>query len=137
MTRSLSETILTSTLEGMNIFIPPHYLINMKTKPWTFSKDMPRPSAETLNDPIFQAIWECIKTWDVNVPEYYAGYCGANGSHVQLILNALDAVYVNQFMNDPKPLPELKEEPTVQEYGAKHCGQLYLFAAQEKNEANI
>jgi len=30
-----------------------------------------------------------IRTWDVNVPEYYNGYCGANGSHVTLIYNAV------------------------------------------------
>ncbi len=52
---------------------------------------MPNPTSEQLNDPLFTAIWEVIKTWDVNVPDYYEGYCGANGSHVALILNALNA----------------------------------------------
>jgi hypothetical protein len=52
--------------------------------------EMPNPTKETLNnDVFFEAIWQCIKSWDINVPEYYQGYCGANGSHVQLILNAL------------------------------------------------
>ena len=50
---------------------------------------MPNPTFEQLSDPAFEAIWNVIKTWDVNVPEYYQGYCGANGSHVVLILNAL------------------------------------------------
>lgn len=58
-----------------------------KTKPLD---DMPNPTAEDLQyDPQFEAIWQVIKSWDVNVPEYYYGYCGANGSHVMLILNAL------------------------------------------------
>src|SRR5260221_3085322 len=52
---------------------------------------MPNPTSEQLNDPLFTAIWEVIKTWDINVPEYYEGYCGATGSHVALILNALNA----------------------------------------------
>ncbi len=50
---------------------------------------MPNLTEEDLNDPIFEAIWQTIKTWDVNVPEHYHGYCGANGSHVKLILDAL------------------------------------------------
>src|SRR6266851_1141715 len=53
---------------------------------------MPNPTFEQLHDPTFEAIWDVIKTWDVNVPEYYQGYCGANGSHVVLILNALKEV---------------------------------------------
>jgi len=50
---------------------------------------MPDPTAEDLADPIFEAVWQAIKSWDVNVPTHYAGYCGANGSHVMLILAAL------------------------------------------------
>jgi len=50
---------------------------------------MPNPTQEQLSDPVFNAIWQTIKSWDVNVPEYYRGYCGASGSHVVLILNAL------------------------------------------------
>lgn len=50
---------------------------------------MPNPTAEQLASPEFEAIWQVIKSWDVNVPEFYEGYCGGNGSHVALILNAL------------------------------------------------
>lgn len=57
----------------------------------SFKKSLPNPSKKTQDAPEFNAIWNCIKTWDVNVPEYYEGYCGANGSHVQLILNAIKA----------------------------------------------
>lgn len=52
-------------------------------------KEMPNPTPEQLHDPLFTAIWEVIKSWDIDVPEYYAGYCGANGSHVMLLYNAL------------------------------------------------
>jgi len=57
-----------------------------------FIKPMPSPTAIDLVSPEFNAIWEVIKSWDVNVPKYYDGYCGANGSHVMLILNALGKI---------------------------------------------
>ena len=40
-------------------------------------------------DPRFNAIWECIKGWDIGIPDEYGGYCGATGSHVRRILKAL------------------------------------------------
>lgn len=52
-------------------------------------RNMPNPTEEDLESPLFEAIWQCIKSWDVNVPAHYAGYCGANGSHVKMILNAI------------------------------------------------
>lgn len=53
---------------------------------------MPNPSEADLVDPLFEAIWQATKTWDVNVPAHYVGYCGMNGSHVMLILNAIRAM---------------------------------------------
>jgi hypothetical protein len=50
---------------------------------------MPNPSLDNLKDPLFNAIWETIKTWDINVPLYYNGYCSANGSHAKLIFDAI------------------------------------------------
>lgn len=47
------------------------------------------PTPEELEDPQFNAIWNVIKTWDINVPEAYNGYCGATGNHVVAILDAL------------------------------------------------
>jgi len=52
--------------------------------------EMPSPTIEEQNDVSFKAIWDIIKSWDVNVPEYYYGYCSANGSHVKLILDELN-----------------------------------------------
>lgn len=51
--------------------------------------DMPSPTEEDLHDPVFERIWLVVKSWDVNAPEYYQGYCGFNGSHVKLIMDAL------------------------------------------------
>jgi hypothetical protein len=56
-------------------------------------KSMPDPTPEQELDPVFQAISRTIKDWDINVPEYYEGYCGATGSHVALILNALEKIW--------------------------------------------
>lgn len=50
------------------------------------------PTPEMLNDPVFNAIWDVIKVWDVNVPEEYLGYCGATGNHVRAILDAIEAL---------------------------------------------
>jgi hypothetical protein len=50
---------------------------------------MPTPTEEDLKDPEFNAIWDVIKSWDVNVSKYYKGYSKTTGSHVMLILNAL------------------------------------------------
>lgn len=48
-------------------------------------------TSEMQTDPTFNAIWNVIKTWDVNVPAAYGGYCGATGNHVRAIWEALPA----------------------------------------------
>lgn len=59
--------------------------------------EMPNPTEhEYLYDPIFNAIWQVTKTWDVNAPEYYEGYCGFNGSHVKIIMDAVKAQLLQQ-----------------------------------------
>lgn len=50
----------------------------------------PDPTPEMLDTPEFNAIWDCIKKWDINVPDAYVGYCGATGNHVRAILEALE-----------------------------------------------
>jgi hypothetical protein len=49
------------------------------------------PSEELMRNPMFKAIWEVIKTWDVHVPGAYSGYCNANGNHVVAIMQGLSA----------------------------------------------
>jgi hypothetical protein len=49
----------------------------------------PNPTPEMLEDPLFNAIWNVIKSWDINVPAAYDGYCGATGNHVRAILEAI------------------------------------------------
>jgi len=51
----------------------------------------PDPTPEMMLSPAFEAVWQCIKTWDINVPSVYGGYCGATGNHVRAILDALKA----------------------------------------------
>ncbi len=47
------------------------------------------PTKEDLSNPLFEVIWQEIKSWDINVPAQYSGYCGATGNHVCAILDAL------------------------------------------------
>lgn len=63
-------------------------------------KDMPSPSKEEQNSPEFNAIWNIIKTWDINVPEFYSGYTEGNGSHVKLLLDALKPVLRNNKIDE-------------------------------------
>lgn len=49
----------------------------------------PDPTPEMLHDPMWLAIWNAIKTWDVNVPGAYSGYCGASGNHARAIYDAI------------------------------------------------
>jgi len=51
----------------------------------------PDPSPHELNDPLFAAVWEAIKGWDLQ-DERREGYQGANGSHVVQILNHIRRV---------------------------------------------
>lgn len=62
---------------------------NPTDKPHFNSDVLPAPTDETLSTPEFNAVWDCIKTWDIAVPESYDGYMGAIGNHVQAILNAI------------------------------------------------
>ncbi len=51
----------------------------------------PDPTPAMLDNPVFNAIWNVIKTWDVAVPGAYYGYCGATGNHARAIYDAIHA----------------------------------------------
>lgn len=74
----------------------------------------PDPTEEMCERPEFEAIWQAIKSWDVNVPESYKGYCGANGNHVRAILDVLKAHGIvclqNQLLLDLKEGSDGKRE---------------------------
>ena len=46
------------------------------------------PTKEDLESPMFNAVWNAIKKWDIQ-RVYGAGYAGATGTDVMTILNAL------------------------------------------------
>ena len=68
------------------------------------------PLPSELDSPVFTAIWDVIKSWDINVPNEYVGYCSATGNHVAAILDALKLVdYQNTSTNKPSaPVFETK-----------------------------
>ncbi len=53
--------------------------------------DWPDPTPDTLKTPEFEAVWRCIKKWDIE-RKPGDGYCGATGNHVRAILDALKKV---------------------------------------------
>lgn len=62
--------------------------------------ERPNPTEADLADPEFEAIWQAIRTWDVDGGQR-RGYWGANGSDVMIILNALRASRKERTMNTP------------------------------------
>lgn len=61
------------------------------SNPAPAARHWPDPTPEMLDDARFNSIWQCIKSWDINVPAAYAGYMGATGNHARAILDALRA----------------------------------------------
>lgn len=82
------EEILNSDEAGPAVQIRPDGTVlvgdEARTVPW------PDPTPEMLASPKFNAVWECIKSWDIHVPGAYTGYCGATGNHVRAILDAFN-----------------------------------------------
>ena len=86
---------------------------------------LPNPSQAMLNgDRLFDAIYSVIKSWDVNVPEFYQGYCGANGSHATLIYDAIKDVIESRTetekllarasrLREQKPQEETSDRPCL------------------------
>lgn len=64
-------------------------LINFKKPSKKKRIKWPDPSPKMLETKEFEAIWQCIKDWDISVPKAYCGYMGATGNHVRSILDAL------------------------------------------------
>lgn len=58
---------------------------------------LPSPSKDEINSPEFEAIFQLIKKWDIQVPEQdIKGYSSGNGSHVKMILDVLKPVNRNK-----------------------------------------
>lgn len=71
------------------------------------NKDIwPDPTSKMLLTPEFEAVWRCIKSWDIKVPEIYNGYMGATGNHVRAILDALKECSENKNFELSKALKE-------------------------------
>lgn len=58
----------------------------------------PDPTDEMLEDPMFNRIWEKIKTWDICVPEVDGDnmYSGATGNHVRAIMDAVTQLSIDR-----------------------------------------
>lgn len=80
------------------------------------------PSPEELKTPEFEAVWQAIKTWDINVPEAYSGYCGATGNHVKKILDALRQIESEDF--------NMEKEKEKERISTDHA--LYLISTLDR-----
>ena len=62
--------------------------------PMTTTRDSHPPFATTEEivklhgDPVWEAIWSVVKTWDINTPRYI-GYCSGTGDHATEIFRAI------------------------------------------------
>lgn len=84
-----------------------------ETKSWT------DPVPEMITNPVFEAIWQVIKTWDIAVPDAYSGYCGATGTHVIAIMDALPAPVSN----------------SVEKAARAHIDDIVSYVASKQDEA--
>jgi hypothetical protein len=50
---------------------------------------LPDTTEQDRLNPIFNAIYDVIKRWDINIPSAYEGLCSGNGSHAKLIFDAV------------------------------------------------
>ena len=49
------------------------------------------PTKQDLESPIFEAVWQAIKKWDISrEPSEHRLYAGATGTDVKIILNAIE-----------------------------------------------
>lgn len=52
------------------------------------------PTEQDLESPVFEAIWQAIKRWDIE-RDYGQGRGGATGTDVKTILNAIEPFLTN------------------------------------------
>ena len=87
------------------------------------------PTEEELESGVFNAIWNCIKKWDIGLPVY----SGAIGNHVVAIMDALkaaDVLALNQPDNTISTLTVLKDK-----HGEKRTfGRIVSFDRDEDYE---
>lgn len=69
---------------------------------------MPKPTSFDLANMVFHAIYQTINSWDINVPEFYQGYCGGNQSHAKLIHDAIAIVVKSTRIEEAKATHEKK-----------------------------
>ena len=62
--------------------------------------EFPNPTDSDLLDPLFSAIWNAVKYWDIRDSRYSYGYMSGNGSHVMIILNELRIAMRDKKIND-------------------------------------
>jgi hypothetical protein len=77
------------------------------------------PLPEEINTPEFEAVWKCIKNWDIGIPEDIMPnggqlYSHGTGNHVVAILDALrkKGFRFNTATDTNNPEPNLLDRDT-------------------------
>jgi hypothetical protein len=73
---------------------------------------MTEPTKEDLESPIFNAVWNAIKKWDIQ-REYGKGYAGATGTDVMTILEAIKCPWCSETHKCPHEPPSAAYEAGV------------------------
>lgn len=96
-----------------------------KFKPGVFqvpkAVDRPSPTEEQLASPLFEAIWQVIKTWDISRRKEGEGLCrfysGANGSDVVEIMEAVQKASAHEIERELTPEELMRTGNTLPELG--------------------
>lgn len=88
------------------------------------------PDSSDLDSPLFKAIWDIIKTWDINVPSQYEGYSGSTGNHVMMILDNLEIEIKNMLRCSDE---ELAEKLCSSSRMERECAEI-LYSQRQKYE---
>jgi hypothetical protein len=82
------------------------------------------PTEAELKDPLWNEIWQAIKSWDINVPEEYGGYTGATGNHVCVIYDILRAALAESQQQAAQPAEPMP--PEIRDWFCSECKHKHL-----------
>ena len=99
-----------------------HNTASSRPSGWQPTIARPDPPPAVLDDPVFEAVWQCIKTWDINVPGAYVGYMGATGNHAWAIVDVVARTIIDKLAGSDPPAPAPRWKRTAARAFAEALG---------------